>query len=474
MTVNYFLKCPVCGAVTHMRSPAGYISRTPVRVHCGKCTTLMTGEFICNESSCTCTFNPINCESVRCTQANFYGEASGELPIHKICPQKENLAGLPPFLSPVMLFMNLIDIEDLEDYINYACHISELARNWDRHMILYNLMLAQKYDLIREKYSSCAKDWGCNLSNEFEIQKFVHLEYLYNFGYIFGKAQIKSLLNRINYEIVHLDKSKLREMIDDILTSDRAHDIQSKMFKIMEGYVSIALYIMPALPTFFLKKNKSIDKNDYGISTCSFLDIKNFYLDTFEALASCCDIIKCLDNIKFRGSYNNFGTRMTVENFRFRTRNGNKVKELVPTEFFSSVFALSNDAYELRNAIGHNEYKYDGFRQEIHYRPNKQEADVVHRTYLLDVARECIGLMRSSIILEFIVLELLREQYRNLGIDLYFHPVLYSKAKGQSRCPCGSGKKYIHCCKAKEPNKRNIRDFELPHKANMRMQVGHL
>ena len=112
MTVNYFLKCPVCGAVTHMRSPAGYISRTPVRVHCGKCTTLMTGEFICNESSCTCTFNPINCESVRCTQADFYGEASGELPVHKICPQKENLAGLPPFLSPAMLFMNLIDIED--------------------------------------------------------------------------------------------------------------------------------------------------------------------------------------------------------------------------------------------------------------------------------------------------------------------------------------------------------------------------
>lgn len=165
---------------------------------------------------------------------------------------------------------------------------------------------------------------------------------------------------------------------------------------------------------------------------------------------------------------------MTVENFRFHTRNGNKVKELVSTEFFSSVFALSNDAYELRNAIGHNEYDYDGFRQEIHYRPNKRESDTMCRAYLLDVARECISLMRSSIILEFIVFELVREQYRALDVDLYFHPVLYSKAKGQSRCPCGSGKKYAHCCKAKEANKQNIRDFELPKKANMRMKVGQI
>lgn len=99
---------------------------------------------------------------------------------------------------------------------------------------------------------------------------------------------------------------------------------------------------------------------------------------------------------------------MTIEKFRFHTRNGNKVKELVSTEFFSSNFALSNDAYELRNAIGHDEYDYDGFRQEIHYRLNKREADTVCSAYLLDVARECISLMRSSIILEFRMFELIR------------------------------------------------------------------
>lgn len=472
MTANYFLKCPICNAITHMRSPAGYIARTPVRIHCGNCTTLMTGEFVSDERSGTCSFVPKNCEQVPRTQSDFYSEASGEVPVHKTCPQEEDLFGLPPFLSPALLCMDMVETEVLEDYIDYACHISELAVNWDSRMILYNLLLMQKCDLIRSKYADCAKKWMCDLTEEYGIQKFVHLEYLYDFGYIFGKTTMKNLLTEINYEIIHFDKSKLKEMTDDIFTTDRVHDIQSKMFKIMEGYMSIALYVMPALSTFFLKDGKTIDKEDYGISTCSFSDIKNFYLDAFESLASCCDIIKCLDNIKHRDRYNNFGTKMTVDNFRFHTKNGNKVKELVSTEFFSSAFALSNDAYELRNAIGHNEYEYDGFRQKIHYRSNKQEAENKRCAYLIDIARECISLMRSSIVLEFIVFELIRERYRTFDTALCFHPIFYSKTKSQSRCPCGSGKKYGKCCKSMIANMQHIQSFELPHRANMRMSIG--
>lgn len=46
MTVNYFIKCPTCNTITRMRTPAGYIYKTPVRIHCGKCNTLLTGEFV--------------------------------------------------------------------------------------------------------------------------------------------------------------------------------------------------------------------------------------------------------------------------------------------------------------------------------------------------------------------------------------------------------------------------------------------
>ena len=80
-------------------------------------------------------------------QADFCGEASSELHIHKICLKNEDAFGLPPVLSHAILFMYMIDIEILEEYIKYACHISEFTKNCDRYMILYNLMLAHKYDL---------------------------------------------------------------------------------------------------------------------------------------------------------------------------------------------------------------------------------------------------------------------------------------------------------------------------------------
>ena len=41
MTVNYFIKCPTCNTITRMRTPAGYIYKTPVRIHCGKYDTIL-------------------------------------------------------------------------------------------------------------------------------------------------------------------------------------------------------------------------------------------------------------------------------------------------------------------------------------------------------------------------------------------------------------------------------------------------
>ena len=64
MTVNYFIKCPVCETVTRMRTPAGYIYNTPVRIHCGNCNTLLTGEFISDNEDRRAYYVPGNCKEV--------------------------------------------------------------------------------------------------------------------------------------------------------------------------------------------------------------------------------------------------------------------------------------------------------------------------------------------------------------------------------------------------------------------------
>ena len=91
MTVNYFIKCPVCESVTRMRSPAGYVYSTPVRIHCGNCNTLLSGEFVSDNEKIKAYYKPISCLEVPPGDYEYYGEASGELICAKIISQKSNI-----------------------------------------------------------------------------------------------------------------------------------------------------------------------------------------------------------------------------------------------------------------------------------------------------------------------------------------------------------------------------------------------
>lgn len=466
------MQCPSCECITRMRSPAGYIENTPVRIHCGNCNTLLTGEFISDGTTATCKFIPSNCQVPKEYDYNydFYGEASGEVLCHKICKNNNpDLGSLPPFLSPVLISMHNMDIDVCEKYIDYACHISELKLTWDKKVIPYNLFIDRKYDVFIKNYKSEANKWGFELIDEPEIQRYIHCEYLYDFGMIFGNKKIADILIGINYEFNHFSKTKIEEYIEYLMKDDKLKRYQSKMFSIMKNYINIANYIMPALSATFYKNEYSINKIEYGISTCSFEDIKNFYIDSFESLADCCDIIKCLDNLKYREDFKDFGTNMTIDKFNLNTKNGNRIKELKNTEYFSNIFNLKDNSNDLRNAIGHNNYEYDGCSQLLIYSPNKQQADKVHETYLLDVAISCIDLMKNSIILEFIIYELFRESYRYQCADMKLHPLFYKKTNSNNHCPCGSRKKYTKCCKKWViSNKKIIKGFNLPLKSKMR------
>ena len=132
---------------------------------------------------------------------------------------------------------------------------------------------------------------------------------------------------------------------------------------------------------------------------------------------------------------------------------------------------MKTDTNELRNAIGHNNYSYNGIDQEIKYYPSKDNDGKECKVYLLDVAVECINLMRSSMVLEYIIflLFLKKNSYENKSVEL--HPMFYSRAHRNSLCPCGCGKKYYKCCKKKIEQLYKVKKFILPHKSNMRFNL---
>lgn len=432
-----------------MRTPVGYVSKTPVRIHCGKCDTLLTGEFLIDNTKLRIQYVPLNCEEVSPQEFDYFGEASGELLCNKVMElhaEKNEIFNLPlGKASPVFDFMSSTPEPDRIRFINYVCYSSALTEQWDTQRIKYDLYLKGKKELLIEKYREEAKQFWCQPDSDIGILQFTFRSLFYDLGGLFKRNELEELLRKINYHFCHLNQVKLAEYIAEIKQSNRLHIVQEKIFKIVNDYIGVAPYLIPAIGVLYYTNAEIVDKNEMGMSTCSFEDIKKFYQDTYESLVDCCDVVVGLDNIENRGDCNTFTNRLNLDKFRKQSK-GNRITFLNDSEYFVGVFNLPISSNSLRNAIGHSDYEYDGTKQEISYR-EKNGSDVILTASLLDVALECCKMMRSVCILSFMVYELYRYDMHDSNSSLLMHPMMYKWVKSQSRCPCGSGKKYKQCCK---------------------------
>ena len=102
---------------------------------------------------------------------------------------------------------------------------------------------------------------------------------------------------------------------------------------------------------------------------------------------------------------------------------------------------------DLRNGIGHNNYKYDGLTQTITTFDYRRRNRIKMQTSLMEVALDCLGLARAAVVFGEILLFILRQELRADNMHSAIHPRFYKKVGQNDRCPCGSGLKYKKCCR---------------------------
>lgn len=467
MTVNYFIKCPVCERITRMRTPAGYVYSTPVRVHCMNCQTLLCGEFISDNEKIRAYYKPSNCDESKENRFDYYGEASGEMLCSKITAISGTIDNnIMPRISPVFSFMESISEEDRCNYIDYACYIDTLNQNRDISRIKYELYMNEKFDLIQNKYYKEALKAGYCLSDQFSVTRYIYYSMLFDCGGMFRKKEIKKILKDINYHFYHMDRKVLRSFLQVYNDDLRLKKAEEKILGILLSFVDISKYILPVIG-FSLYDNAEVDLKIYGLSTCTFSDISKFFQDSFETLVEYCDIVACLDNVEIRGDYNSFANSYSISTFR-EQRKGNRLHYLTDTKasFFSHTIDIPDNSGEIRNAIGHNDYSYNGITQEIHYTAK----GVSKSEYLVSIALECLSIAKSAYLMAFIIYELKRYHELILGNSAELNPIFYKGAHSQNHCPCGSQKKYRDCCKKKVEAKRVTLD-KYPSKSSCSFEI---
>jgi hypothetical protein len=459
MNVNYFVKCRICGKITRIRIPVGHLDEYPIRIYCGKCESILRGRFIIQQEEVKYHAEFDNCDEVFSENADFFSEISGELLCNKVedCSDKDNIYHYATRL-PFMVSASAMGFPSMQEYISKLQDINIQLKEWENNRTVFDLYKGRKYEYIPSLLSLKLPKDEFGLSNNIEILRGVHYFFLKSVTNIFETKDYVRMLKLINKEFADIDNLKLKELISYLDGTDSLDLLYDKMIDILCNFMKVFRNILPALCAKRYEED-TINYNTQGITTCTFDDIKMFYIDTYEALLSMIIIPISLDNIKYRNEFTSFNDgNTTLENLNKMSK-GNRLHILNKSETFSNLINI-NMNNKLRNAIGHNNYIYNGLTQIIEFSPDPKHLDKKEKKYLLEVAVECIDLMQTTVIMSDYIIHLIRKKNMFSGIKTSVESIFYQHVSVNDKCPCGSGEKYKRCCKdiiQKKLNKKSYR-----------------
>lgn len=459
MVIPKIAVCPICGKRTYMRiEDGGYLNAYPIRFNCINCRALIKGIYnmsmpgqkglqLFNAREEECDVDS-QAESIR--NADYVVEISGELPCAKVKEFDGHLIHSTPFINATQQ----TDMMDRIERLSYFTKNMEEWRAWKS--IAFQLLDEGSTEYVSDalKNKMGAYSYQCDnfLKSLHCLQEVVQEETKYLF---YPESQDEKLIN-LTRDLSKIDRLELHQFVDNKGGTDSLISDYRKVIDVFSAFMDIYPNVLPA-ETYIRYFNKT---GNLGIATCSFEDLKSFYQDAYEALMSLMYIPVCLDNILARGQYIKFDSNITafVNSPGYRGNkgpdysrymgldNGKKVELINTGEPIQNQVAIQANK-DLRNGIGHNNYRYDGISQVITTYDLKKKDKIRLQESLMNIAVDCIGLARSSVIMGEIILFILRQEARSQNMHSALHPRFYNKVEANDRCPCGSGMKYKQCCR---------------------------
>ncbi|HEO8422555.1 MULTISPECIES: hypothetical protein [Niallia] len=213
------------------------------------------------------------------------------------------------------------------------------------------------------------------------------------------------------------------------------------------------------IPVFGMDFYKEASENvldQKGITTVSFEDLKQFYVDVYEVITEMLELIVAYNNLKYRGDFLLMKEiRSDVVSLDDYT---NKLKSKgIKLSFIDGNEAFDNIVYphlnkELRNAIGHNTYKIDIQSQQITYFPKGKEGNEQPPVISLkDFTRSCWDIFQSLMNLSELVYQTRSFYYLEQGL----YPALENIY--QENIPVKNKKKKPNSKRINEKQKRKSR-----------------
>ena len=448
MVHNSFVKCEVCNSITRIRLQVGFQEQHPIVVTCGKCGVSLFGKVFIGQEGPELKFEFNNAEILDWSDnPDYVVECSGEFPTRKMCSGgslKE--ADITPFIR---YQQRSGDANNYEKFEKSIFTMNQTRKRWPQYKRILELSRVGNEKYLIQELNKLFPEEIIQCRNELEVLRGVRMVEVHAF-----LAPLKSDISdisKIGCGILKLDKEQMETLIN-FLNSHSGYslkELQEIINKMLEEFVDVFPYLIPAFSLQYCDKN-AVDFNVEGTSTSTYTDIKQFYLDVYEALGNLLVLPVAIDNIRTRKDMNLFEKNdinaISLEKFIGLTKA--KRFHLCSSEdiYLKTLDVQFNQ--KLRNAIGHNDVEYDTISQKITYIPNPKDRTKKLDEYLLKFEIEAIKMFQSVLVIsEYLYrlreLELIYKGVIPLKVDM---PHLNRKKIGRNeKCPCGSGLKYKFC-----------------------------
>lgn len=301
MVARLFIKCKMCDSITLLRYQVGY-GNIQIVIPCGNCGCELRGRCIQDDENVSLSFSFENAELVAEQQADFVAQYSRELLSKKVEPYSiEAEFALSPFMSMSQIFMQHGDqssrvqraMHFVDEDLPAADDIFDLAALWGNNRL----------DVLYQKLNNMIPE--CPIENKNHLQIGTRIHHLII-------SLISPLLPRrwkeeINFFplLSKLIKTHSTQMVECAKYFEGKNFLSTSEIALtgeIKNFLKIVPNILPAFAFCDDMRSKK-ELHERGMFSISFDELKTYYQNSFEIIASCCDCLIALNNIYHRGDF---------------------------------------------------------------------------------------------------------------------------------------------------------------------------
>lgn len=406
------VKCDFCKEKILLRFQMGYFD-IPFDFYCPNCGISISGTKLINSNRLILNNAQNIGEDIE--DVRYYGNFSTEFLNKKIskfnCLDDIISDNFGPFMNSVMIF------NTNEEYIQIMDKVSKFLRFkntiWKNLNPLYELFFNDKLELIKTPLSNYSNNYI--IKNDLDATIALHQLTIIGISNIMPTNTLKEYIETTYKIMLGKDIKEIFVFIDFLKSKIDFKYLSQKIIQIYDKFIVNFEKYMAVIILSLGDKTSLIDKENYGISTINFENMKPFFVESYELILEMITLPIGLNNIIERKQYNNFSEKSNVKNFDsyFNQSKYNRIKSLISEETFSK--NLNMDRH-VRNALSHYDYKLDKENQIItFYDWNKNKSENIEM-YIFDFALLCYENIKLIVYLNELFYCLKKLNYLQMGM----------------------------------------------------------